>query len=375
MKNLFYLQKDISFLNHGSFGACPVPVMDEYRKWQIELEKQPVAFMQRRLSGLLAENRKALAEFLSTSPNRLAFVPNATTALNIVAHSIDLAEADEVLTTNLEYGAMDRMWEMICERKKARYVRAKIPLPLETVTFEQAILEQMNSKTKVLFLSHITSVTALKLPIENLILKAKIKGIITIIDGAHVPGHIKLNLNNLYADFYTGNLHKWLFVPKGSAFLYVSQLVRYSLKPFLISWGTDDFFRDGAFIEEVESQGTRDSSAFLSTIAALQFHKEYCTLDKKQDIYENLKFISQDFRLIFKTEPIVKELHPELQFYAHPLPPDVDVVSLKNKLLRDYNIEIPISEQNGRNYIRVSLQIYNTDDDVIRLMRALRQLV
>ncbi len=162
--------------------------MDEYQRWQIKLEKQPVEFVQRRQTDLLAKARMVLARFLGTNANRLVFVTNATTALNIVSHSVDLQSNDEVLTTDIEYGAMDRMWEIICKEKQAKYMRAKVRLPLQDKElFIQNFWKNVNQHTKLIFLSHITSTTALLLPIREILSKAKQQGIITIVEALMLP--------------------------------------------------------------------------------------------------------------------------------------------------------------------------------------------
>ncbi len=183
-----------------------------------------------------------------------------------------------------------------------------------------------------------------------------------------------MNLTTLGADFYTGDIHKWLFAPKGCAFLYAAPSAQALLKPLLISLGRQKFQSDNAFIDEFEYQGIRDVSAFLSTSAAINFHTKYCTSDKKHEIYEYIKFISQDFKLIFETQAIVNVQNPDLQFYAHPLPQNIDAQKLQTDLYNLYKVEIPVFEQNGVNDIRISLQIYNTEGDILQLMRALKEL-
>ena len=209
LRNQFLLDPEVVFLNHGSFGACPRPVFAAYQQWQHELERQPVRFLGRELGGLLAEVRGRLGEYLHVPAGELVLIPNATYGVNVVARSLALGPGDEVLTTDHEYGACDKTWEFICGKTGADYVHQPIPLPAESA---EAILEQfwagVTPRTRLIFLSHITSPTALCLPVEAICQRARAAGILTLIDGAHALGQVPLDLIALGADFYTGNLHK-----------------------------------------------------------------------------------------------------------------------------------------------------------------------
>jgi isopenicillin-N epimerase len=220
-KKLFLLDPEVIFLNHGSFGATPAPVFEAYQRWQRELEKQPVEFLDRRAPGLLEEARSRLSSFLGTETDNLVFTCNATTGVNIVAHSLNLKPGDEVLATDHEYGAMDRTWGFLSEKYGFKYINYKLPFPLtDPESLVDAFWQGVTSQTRVIFLSHITSPTGIILPVAALCARARQAGIISIVDGAHAPGQIPLNLEQTGADFYTGNLHKWLCAPKGSAFIY-----------------------------------------------------------------------------------------------------------------------------------------------------------
>ncbi|MCF6240760.1 MAG: aminotransferase class V-fold PLP-dependent enzyme [Bacteroidales bacterium] len=375
ISDLFYLRKDILFFNNGSFGACPKPVMDVYRNWQIELEKQPVEFLGRRRETLLKEAREALAVFLNCISDEIVYVSNATTALNIIAHSIDLQAGDEVLATDLEYGAMDRMWEIVCERKGAVYRRVKTKLPLNDDEFVDNFFANVHPDTKVIFLSHISSSTALLLPVKQIIERANQKGILSIIDGAHVPGQIPLDLTELGADFYTGNCYKWLFAPKGAAFLYARKSKQDLLKPFLISWGRKEFFSNSPFIDEFEYQGTRDLAPFLTVPAGIEFHKEYSTYPVKQNIRKMLEYTKNELSKIFNTKAIIEEIPENIQMYAHPLPQKINGKLLKTKLYDEYKIELPVSTQNNVEYLRISLQIFNNKSELDILFARLKYLL
>ncbi len=270
LRDQFLLDPDITFLNHGSFGACPIPVFEEYQRWQRVLEHQPVKLLGREVDGLLREAMIPLAAMLNASAEDCVFVSNATTAVNIVARSLKLNAGDEVLTTDHEYGACDYAWEYVCARSDARYLRQVIPRPLDTAeAFIAALWAGVTPRTRVLFLSHITSPTALKFPLGPILERARAEGILTVVDGAHAPGQIPIDLRQLDPDFYTGNFHKWLCAPKSSAFLYARTEHQAGLIPSVVSWG----WPESSFALRHERQATRDPSAYLATPAALAFQQ------------------------------------------------------------------------------------------------------
>jgi isopenicillin-N epimerase len=202
---------EISFPNHGSYGARPRPVFEAYQRWQRELEAQPVAFLGRRHRDLLAEARASLAAYLGTQPDNLVFVPNTTHGINIIARSLDLKPGDEVLGTDHEYGAVQRTWRFICGQRGASYHAQPIPLPVTTpAALIEALWAGVTERTRVIVVSHITSPTALIFPVAAIVQRAREAGILTIIDGAHAPGQIDRDLEAIGADFYVGNCHKWL---------------------------------------------------------------------------------------------------------------------------------------------------------------------
>ena len=211
LREQFLLDPDVVFLNHGSFGATPRPVFEAYQAWQRRLERQPVLLLGREVETHLAEARHTLATYLQADGDDLVYVPNATFGVNLVARSLDLGAGDEVLTTDHEYGACDRVWRFLGQKRGFRYVQQHIPLP--TSSPEEIVAhfwQGVTPNTKLIYLSHITSSTALRLPVEAICQRAREAGILTLIDGAHAPGQIPLNLTEIGADFYTGNCHKWL---------------------------------------------------------------------------------------------------------------------------------------------------------------------
>src|SRR5438477_1823193 len=238
LRQEFLLDPDVVFLNHGSFGACPRPVFEQYQSWQRELERQPVEFLGRRQRDLLADARQTLATYLGAQQPDVVYVPNVTEALNIAARSLPLESGDEILTSDHEYGALERAWTFVSEHRGTRVVPVHLPAFLDDPEeVAELVWRGVTSRTRVLFLSHITSPTAVRLPIEPLVMRAREAGIWTVIDGAHAPGQIDLDLTCLGVDFYGGNCHKWLSAPQGAGFLYVRQGLQALIEPLVISWG------------------------------------------------------------------------------------------------------------------------------------------
>ena len=234
LKSEFLLDPKVIYLNHGSFGACPRPVFEEYQRWQRELERQPVEFLVRQALDLMAEAGGALADFLSCQKDEVVYFPNPTTAINMVARSLKLKPGDEILTTDHEYGAMDSTWRFICNQTGAHYLRQPIPLPItSTETFTETFWSGITDHTQVIFISHITSPTALRFPVEAICRRARQAGILCIVDGAHAPGHIPLDLTDLGADLYTGACHKWLCVRRDRRSSTLGEKCRTSCNPWL----------------------------------------------------------------------------------------------------------------------------------------------
>jgi isopenicillin-N epimerase len=380
----FLLREDVVFLNHGSFGACPRPVFQAYQNWQLELEGQPVEFLGRRLSEFMRAPRVALAEELGTSPDNVAGVVNATAGLNIVAQSLDLKPGDQILTTDHEYSALEKTWAYVCRKTGAEVVVVDIPLPLTSeAQFTDTIVNAFTDRTKVLFLSHITSPTALLFPIERSIAAARERGIWSIIDGAHTPGHIKLDLDAIGADFYSGNCHKWMMAPKGSAFLYARPELQGMLNPLVISHGwTKDSKEPGAkgafgnspFIDEIEMQGTRDPAAWLAVAAALDYRKE----NDWWAVAAHCQALAQDTarRLgeITGLPPISSPEFSAPQMVSMPIP-ECDPVDIHDRLLERYNIEIPVLKWKDGHFVRVSVQGYNSKAQMDLLIEAVTELL
>lgn len=371
----FLLRPDITFLNHGSFGACPRSVFDEYQRWQRELERQPVEFLGRRFDDLMRTAREPLAAYVNCDADDLVYVPNATTGLNIAARSLPLRAGDEIVTTDHEYGALDRAWTFLCEKSGAVYKRVEIPVPVSTPKdFIERVWAAVTSRTRVLFLSHITSPTALIFPIQELILRARECGIFSIIDGAHTVGQIPLDLRALDADVYSSNCHKWLCAPKGSAFLYVRRALQPQIEPLVVSWGwRAEKPGTSRFVQEQEWQGTRDIAAYLATPAAIRFIQDNDWDAVRAECHALAQYARKEISALTGLEP----LSPDdwfAQMVALPLPrgnPEL----LKQRLYDEYKIEAPVIAWNDRRLIRISIQGYNAREDVAALVRALQALL
>lgn len=374
MRNLFLLDPDVIFLNHGSFGACPKPVFEEYQRWQRELERQPVEFLGRRFNDLMQAARSALGDYLGADADDLVYVTNATVGLNIVARSLDLRPGDEVLSTDHEYGALDRTWRFLCAKRGAKYIRQPVRVPIRSAEeVIEAIWSGVTDRTRVLFISHITSPTAITFPIAPLIDRARQAGIISIVDGAHAPGQIDLNLRELGVDFYAGNLHKWLMSPKGSAFFYARRERQHLIEPLIVSWGWEaEKPGTSKFIDEQEWTGTRDIAAFLSVPAAIQFQRDHDWPHVRRDCHALVQYAREQISDLFGLPPLTPDGEQWFaQMSALPLPP-CDLDTLKRQLYDEDHIEIPVIHWNGRHFVRISIQGYNTRADVDALVQALR---
>jgi isopenicillin-N epimerase len=377
LRNLFYLRPGLVFLNHGSFGACPVPVLEEYQRWQKELEAQPVEFLGRRFDSLMRSAREPLAQYVNCDADDLVYVPNATTGLNIVARSLDLKPGDEILATDQEYGALERTWKFLCQKNGAIYRRQPIPIPVTTCDdWVEHFWSGVTPQTRVIFMSHISSGTALIFPIREIIRRARQAGIITIVDGAHAAGQIPLDLDNLGVDFYSSNAHKWMLSPKGSAFLFVRREIQPRVEPLVVSWGWEKE-KPGMsrFVDEQEWQGTKDIAAFLSVPAAIQFMREHDWEQVRVGCHELASYA----RLAITDLTGLAPLSPDsTEWYSQmvtlPLPP-CDPELLKTRLYDEYQIEVPIGSGNGQQFIRVSVQGYNTRADIDTLVAALEGLL
>ena len=378
MRELFLLDPAVTFLNHGSFGACPRPVLAAQQAWQARMERNPVAFLGRESAALLAEARQALGRALGTNGTDLVFMPNSTTGVNVVAQSLSLQPGDEVLATDLEYGACDATWRHVCARRGAHYRQVSIPLPFERDLVLPRLMAAVTARTRLIFLSHITSTTALTLPVAEVCAAARARGIPVLVDGAHAPGQIDLQLDTLGADFYVGNCHKWQCAPKGAAFLHARPEHQDGLTAPVISWGYatgqgghsgfDAYLGRTRFERHMQWQGTRDITPWLTVPAALQFQAAH---DWPAVRLRSHALVAQAQAALCARHglaPIAQD-GDWAQMAAIPVPPQ-DAAALRQRLFEESRIEVPVTTHAGQTFVRVSAQGYTTEADIEALLAA-----
>ncbi len=378
---LFLLDPDIVFLNHGSFGARPAIVAEEQARFRSLAEAEPVRFLARD-SGVLLEGALAwLASLVGASVRDLAFVENATTAVGIAARSLGLASGDEVIGTDHEYGACAESWSRACAARGASYRAVHVPLPYEgDEAFIASLEAAIGPRTKAIFISHVTSPTALQLPVAEVCATARERGLLCVVDGAHAPGQLDLDLDSLGADFYAGNCHKWLCAPLGSAFLHVRRGLHASVEPPVVSWGLvdesagscdhDPYAGCDALARRLRWQGTRDLSAFLSVPAAIDFCRVHASEAGP------CAWLAADTALKASAQLGTRSLVREgssLRMSLVALPP-CDAQRLKTALFDSWRIEVPVTSWCGASFLRLSFHIYNDKADAEALLEALGEL-
>lgn len=379
LKEYFLLDPSVIFLNHGSYGATPKPVFEAYQNWQLRLERQPVLLLGRELPELLRHSRMLLGAYLNADPDDLVYIPNATHGVNIIAHSLQFKPGDEILTSDHEYGACDFTWDFMCGKTGARYIHQPIPLPVRS---REEIIEQfwrgVTPRTRVIYLSQITSSTALRLPVEEICRRARQLGIMTIIDAAHSPGQIPMDLQELNADMVFGNAHKWMMNVKGSAFLYVRRELQDLIEPLVVSWGyyaTPDIATGSRFVDYLQWTGTKDPTAALTVPDAIQFMKDH---DWDQVRCQCHLWLRQAIERICALTGLPPLYPLDSDFYSQmgiaPLPRS-DLPTLKSRLYDEFKIEVPLTEWHDGHFIRISIQGYNSQQDVDALVDALEILL
>jgi isopenicillin-N epimerase len=377
LHELFLLDPGIAYLNHGSFGATPEPVFREYQRWQRELERQPTEFLGRRHDQLMETARVALGRYLGVVAGDVVFVQNVTEAINIVARSLNLGPADEVLTSNHEYGACDRIWRFLSKKRGFTYINRSVAVRLTSQeSLVDSFMQGITPRTRLIFISHITSPTGIMLPVREICRQARQVGILTVVDGAHAPGQIPLDLNSVAADFYGGNLHKWLCAPKGAGFLYARPEVQHLLEPLVISWGYEsEKPSSSAFVDHHEWWGTRDIAAFLAVPAAIEFQAQHNWDAVRDSCHCMLRKALDEIVEITGLPTFYPDDTWYVQMASAPLPQEVDVAKLQSRLYEDHRVEVPVHAWNDLKLIRLSLQAYNSEKDIERLLHGLRQLI
>jgi isopenicillin-N epimerase len=382
------LDPEVIFLNHGAFGACPRHVLEFQDEWRRRMERQPLQFLARELETQLDSARAALAQFVGADPEDLVFVPNATTGVNSVLRSLQFGPGDELLVTNQEYNACRNALDFVAERSGARVVVAKIPFPFHTEDELVApVLERVTPRTRLALLDHVTSQTGIVLPIVRLVAELNQRGVDTLVDGAHAPGMVPLNLSRLGAAYYTGNCHKWLCSPKGAALLHVRRDRQQFIRPLTISHGANSTRKDRSrFLIEFGWPGTWDASAALSVPEAIRFvgslrpggwpavmaHNHALALAARKILAAALQIAEPcpaDFIGSLAAVPLPDApaaALPRLPFNEYPLQ---DALRVKHR------IEVPIISWPAppQRWLRISAQLYNALPQYERLAGALIQ--
>ena len=377
IKSDFLINPEITYLNFGSFGACPKPIFDEYQRWQRVIEFEPVQFIAVNASENLEKSRKALAQYINCNKDELVLVSNPSYAVNIIAKSLQLNKGDEILSTDLEYGACDRAWNYYCDKAGAKFIRTPITLPVKS---KEELIEEFwkgySKHTKAIFISQITSTTAMKFPVKEICDMAKERGLLTFVDGAHVPGHVPLDLADLKADIYTGACHKWMMTPKGCSFLYVKHELQHLFDPLVISWGYKSASPSHSqFLDYHQMQGTRDFSAFLTIPKAIEYMKENNWNNVADDCAALARNNYQKFCDLFHTQPLCPINNYHLGQMCSVRINTIYAEQIQNTLFRKYKIEIPVMKHNGNTFIRYSINAFNSQFDLDILYAALKDII
>lgn len=387
MKEHWLLDPSITFLNHGSFGATPKVVLAKQEEFRRRMESEPVRFLVRELEPLLDAVRGQLAHFVGAAPADLAFVANATAGVNAVLRSLPFSSNDELLVTNHEYNACRNTLDYVAGRSGARVKVVEIPFPIQSPDdVIERVVTAASAATRLLLIDHITSQTALIMPAQRIVAQMQSRGIDTLIDGAHAPGQVPLDIRAIGAAYYAANLHKWVCAPKGAAFLYVRGDRRDGTRPIAISHGANATRTDRSrFHLEFDWTGTFDPTAWLAAGEALRFiptlvdggweevrRRNHALALRARDILCSALEISH---------PAPDQMLGSMAAFPIPDGNPTDVASvfgdpLQDVLFERFKIEVPVVPwpHPPKRLLRVSAQLYNTPEEYVRLADALREL-
>ncbi|MCU0544485.1 MAG: aminotransferase class V-fold PLP-dependent enzyme [Oscillatoriaceae cyanobacterium Prado104] len=382
------LDREITFLNHGSFGACPIPVLEAQTYFREQLEREPLRFFMREFEPLLDNARNELAAFVGAGADELAFVPNATTGINAILRSISFSPGDELLTTNQEYNACRNVLDYVADRAGAQVIVAQIPFPIESPEqIIEAIIKQVSPRTKLALLDHIVSQTGLIFPIQRLVKELANCGVDVLVDGAHAPGMLALNLDEIGAAFYTGNCHKWLCAPKGAGFLYVRRDKQNDIRPTTISHGANSPRTDKSrFQLEFDWMGTGDPSPYLCVPVAINFMGSLLAGGWPELMAKNHDLALAGRQILLEKLDLPLPCPAEMvgSMAVVPLPDDnSDTVAkggispLQDALWEVFKIEVPVIPwpDASKRMVRISAQFYNTLPQYEYLAKALIELI
>jgi len=376
------LPADVKYLNHGAFGPAALEVQQTRQQWSDRLQTEPFDFFVRQQEAELRLGAECLGEFIGTSADNLAFTENATAGMNVVARSLDLSPGDEVLTTNHAYGAVLRIWRIICKEAGANLVVKQLPHPL---TDHQQIVDSLFSaateKTKLIVVDHITSPTATIFPVAEICSRAQQVGVPVCIDGPHALAVLPLNLDELGCDYYVASGHKWLSAPFGSGFLYAHPRWQQQLDPAVISWGGSLAGGEARWQDDFHWPGTRDAAANLTISTAI----DYLCRAGVRNFRRRSHDLAQYARYrICEVTGLPAEIPDSPQWYgsmiALPLPPGDEPPlkrgvrdPLQSVLWKNYRIEVPVVHWGGNRYLRVSCHLYTSAREIDALAEALRE--
>ncbi len=383
MRSEWTLEPDLAFLNHGSFGACPREVLDRQTAIRAQMEVSPVRFFVRELEPMLAEVRDQVARFVGAEPTNIALIRNATEGVNAVLRSHTFAAGDEILVTNHGYNAVANCARWVCERFGAELKVADVPFPIaDEDQVVEAVLAGVTNKTALVIVDHVTSPTGVVMPVKRLVDELTQRGIHTLVDGAHGPGMLPLQLESLGAAYYTGNFHKWVCAPKGAAFLYVREDRQTGLVPPVISHGYNSPRDRSPFLEMFDWTGTGDPSAMLSVPAALRFMERFGTWESIRERNRAVLLEARD--LLCDALDVAPPVPDSMLGFLAALPiPDGDAGPPKSSLYMDalqivlyekHRVEVPIVPWPAppKRLVRISAQVYNERSDYERLVQGLK---
>lgn len=381
------LEPDVTFLNHGSFGACPIAVLEVQQRFRQQLERQPLKFY-REFEALLDATKNQLSEFVGADASDLVFVPNATTGINAVLRSLSFRPGDELLTTSQEYNACRNVLNFVAEKTGAKVVVAEVPFPINAPEqVIEAVIECVSPQTRLALLDHITSQTGLIFPIQQLVKELRDRGIDTLVDGAHAPGMVSLNLREIGATYYTGNCHKWLCAPKGAAFLYVRRDRQSLIRPTTISHGANSPRTDKSLFQlEFDWMGTDDPSASLCVAEAIKFMGSLLPGGWSELMARNRSLVLQARELLCEVLGVAPPCPAEMigAMAVVCLPDDYSefgktraIPPIQDMLWEKFKIEVPVIywPEYPQQLLRISAQIYNKIEDYEYLAEVLTNLL
>lgn len=374
--------EDLTYLNHGSFGPAPRVVMEARRQWLDRLNSNPMHFLVRELESGFAKAEQRLARLLDCRPQDLVMVPNATTAMNIVARNLDLAPGDEVLLTDHEYGAVVRTWGQRCQETGARTVLATLPNPLEDIDqIVDSLFERVTPRTRLIVVSHVSSQPAAVLPVAEICQRARTMQIPICIDGPHAVAMRPISLRTIDCDFYAASCHKWLSAPIGTGFLYVRARHKQELKPVVTSWGKSLCGSDPSWKDEFQWPGTPDPSGSLSVTSAIDFLESVGLDAFRSQTHTLARYARARLEELAATTALVPDsidaygsmVTVPLPFVARDSAWPGSPHPLQRWLWDAHRIEVPVFEWHERLMLRVSCHLYNRPADIDRLVDALEE--